>query len=77
MSAPALLANFRELAEAQVVKSLLEASGVDAVILRDQLSAPLSKTGIRLMVNEAELEIARRILEDARAAGDAEGDETL
>ena len=61
---------FSNEAEALVVKSFLEASGVTSFIFRDvPAGSPLKVNlffGTRLMVKSSEMEEARKLLEEAR-----------
>jgi hypothetical protein len=65
-----LLARFASLPEAHVVKSVLEAEGIDVLMPEQGLVAGELDMGVmggwRLMVCEDDIEPARRILEAAR-----------
>jgi hypothetical protein len=66
-----LLARFASLPEAMVVKALLEAEGVDVVMPEQGLVAAELDAGVmggwRLLVDESDVETARRILKAAQA----------
>lgn len=65
-----LLARFASLPEAMVVRSLLEAEGVDAFMPEQGLVAAELDAGVmggwRLLVDEEDVEAARNILAGAR-----------
>ena len=67
-----LLARFASLPEAVVAKSVLEAEGVGVVMPEQGLVAGQLDAGVmggwRLLVIDEEVEVARRILAEARIA---------
>lgn len=72
------IATFLHLLEAQVARGLLEAAGIECVLL-DEYAAGIHWAhgdlgGIRLQVKESEAEVARALLASAPPPADAQPD---
>jgi hypothetical protein len=62
----------RDMVEAETVKELLEANGVDAYIAGESSPLPGVPGEVRLIVNSQHAELAHEILEEARAEAEAD-----
>ncbi len=57
----------REIAEAETVKELLEANGIDVYVTGESSPLPGVPGEVRLIVNQLQAELAHEILEQAQA----------
>ena len=76
---PATIATFLNLLEAQVARGLLQAAGIECVLLDEYASgihwAHGDLGGIRLQVRESEAEAARALLESAPPPAEVDAEE--